>query len=130
MNARLRDFFDGELDVVLAGLPQRVHDLLDEVPMHVEDYPSSEILESMGVGRDELCGLYSGVPLGDRSVWHAARLPDVVTIYREGILHASSGADGHLSQRELRRQIRITVLHELGHHHGLDEEELAELGYG
>jgi predicted Zn-dependent protease with MMP-like domain len=53
-----------------------------------------------------------------------------VTIYREGILLASEDDHGNLSEPELLRQIRITVLHELGHYHGLDEEELESLGYG
>jgi len=53
-----------------------------------------------------------------------------VTIYREGILAASTTPGGRISTAQLRRQIRITILHELAHHHGLGEEELRRLGYG
>jgi predicted Zn-dependent protease with MMP-like domain len=63
-------------------------------------------------------------------VQHSGNLPDVVTIYREGILRAARGADGRVRRDRLLREIRTTVLHELAHHHGIDEEELRELGYG
>lgn len=131
MHPRLRDFFDLRLEKVLASLPESLLELLDEVPLCVEDYPSDEVLESFGIrDRARLCGLYTGVPLSDRSVSDPARLPDVVTIYREGIMRASEDEFGNLSESELLRQIRITVLHELGHYHGLDEDELTSLGYG
>ena len=131
MQPRLRDFFDMRLEKVLAGLPEWLLKLLDEVPLCVEDYPSDEVLHQLGVtDRGAICGLYTGVPLNHRSVSDPARLPDVVTIYREGILRACEDAYGNLSERELLRQIRITVLHELGHYHGLDEDDLEALGYG
>ncbi|HBO43391.1 MAG TPA: acetylglutamate kinase [Planctomycetaceae bacterium] len=123
--------FDRILEKVLAEMPPLVHELIERVPLHVEDYPSDEVLDEMGVERrDELCGLYTGIPLDQRSVLHSGQLPDVVTIYREGILAAAEDARGRITADELRRQIRITILHELAHHHGLDEEELARLGYG
>jgi predicted Zn-dependent protease with MMP-like domain len=130
MHSRLRDFFDRRLERVLKGLPQWIHELLEEVPLCVEDHPSKEVMRDLGVSdRGELCGLYTGVPLDARSVSDPARLPDVVMIYREGILRASEDDSGSITEHELLRQIRITVLHELGHYHGLDEEELAALGY-
>ena len=98
--------------------------------MHVEDYPSDEVLETTGATRQQLCGLYTGVPLTKRSVEYAARLPDMVTVYREGILRAASAHTGELSESALRQQIHVTVLHELGHHHGLNEDDLRQLGYG
>jgi len=131
MHPKLRDFFDIRLEHVLAGLPQRIVQLLNATPLHVEDYPSDEVMAQLGIAdRGTLCGLYTGVPLSDRSVNHPWRLPDVVTIYREGILRCSENGHGGLDEAELIRQIRITVLHELGHYHGLDEDELTELGYG
>jgi predicted Zn-dependent protease with MMP-like domain len=131
MHPRLRDFFDKRLEKVLAGLPEWVLKLLDEVPLCVEDYPSDEVLREVGVSdRGSMCGLYTGVPISERSITDPSRLPDTVTIYREGILRAAEDAHGNLSEPELLRQIRITVLHELGHYHGLDEQELEALGYG
>ena len=108
-----------------------VHDLLEKVPLHVEDHPSDEIMDDRGVEYlDELCGLYTGIPLNERSIQHSGTLPDVVTIYREGILTASADAAGHIRPEKLREEIRITILHELGHHHGLTEDDLDRLGFG
>ena len=131
MNPQQRRRFDELLERVLAELPPTVHELIDKVPLHVEDYPSPRVMEETGVRhREELCGLYTGIPLTERSVTHSGTLPDVVTIYREGILAAASDMDGRVRTKRLLREIRITVLHELAHHHGLDEDELRELGYG
>jgi predicted Zn-dependent protease with MMP-like domain len=108
-----------------------VHELIEKVPLHVEDHPSAEVMAKTRVRyREQLCGLYTGIPLNKRSIQHSGTLPDVVTIYREGILEAARDARGGVRTDRLRRQIHITVLHELAHHHGLTEEELRELGYG
>ncbi len=112
-------------------MPPLVHQLLEKVPLHVEDYPSAQVMEEMGVEyRDELCGLYTGIPLGDKSISHSGQLPDRVTIYREGIWSMAADDRGRVTAERLRREIRVTVLHELAHHHGLTEKELEELGYG
>jgi predicted Zn-dependent protease with MMP-like domain len=131
LSPRDRERFDQQLEQVLAELPPMVHELLEQVPLLVEDHPSQKILYDLGISSpDELCGLYTGVPLIDRSVDHSGLLPDCVTIYRAGLLRLATGPGGRISPRELRRQIRITILHELGHYHGFDEDELEELGYG
>ena len=131
MDSGLRDYFDEQLQQVLAELPERVDELLERMPLHVEDYPSQQVMDDMGIRyRDALCGLYTGVPISDRSASHPPILPDVVTIYREGILNLATDGRGKIDPDELRKQMRITVLHELGHHHGMDEDDLAELGYG
>ena len=130
MDSSLRGQFDRLLDEVVANLPHYARELLDRVPMIVEDYPSQDVLRRLGVRhRDHLCGLYTGIPLTQRSVEHSGVLSDVIHIYRRGILAASSDQNGRIDEMELRRQIRITILHELGHHHGLGEDELRELGY-
>jgi len=69
------------------------------------------------------------VPLSDRSVLHGGVPGDVVHLFRLGILNLASNASSGLDPRELQRQIRITLLHELGHHHGMSENDLEELGY-
>jgi predicted Zn-dependent protease with MMP-like domain len=131
MDPRRRRRFDQILEEVLAKMPPLVHELIEKVPLHVEDYPSDDVLAQMGVRRrSQLCGLYTGIPLTERSVTHSGTLPDVVTIYREGIVATARASDGRIFTSELRRQIRITILHELAHHHGLDEDELRRLGYG
>lgn len=127
----MRARFDRVLEEVLAELPPQVHELIEKVPLHVEDYPSDDVMARTGARRrDQLCGLYTGIPISHRSIEHSGTLPDVVTIYREGILSAAANAQGRIHMDRLRREIRITILHELGHHHGLSEEDLRELGYG
>jgi predicted Zn-dependent protease with MMP-like domain len=122
--------FDKVFEEVLAEMPPRIHELIDEVPLHLEDYPSPQVMREMGVGyRDELCGLYTGIPITEKSIEHSGQLPDVVTLYREGILAAAIDRHGRVSKKRLRREIRVTILHELGHYHGLDEDELRRLGY-
>jgi predicted Zn-dependent protease with MMP-like domain len=112
-------------------MPPLVHDLLQNVPLHVEDYPSDEVLDHFHLEyRDDLCGLHTGIPLTQRSIEIPWRLPDVITIYREGIVAHAADSRGRVRTGRLRKEIRITILHELGHHHGLSEEELQELGYG
>lgn len=115
----------------MEDLPPLVHELIEKVPLHVEDYPSADVMAKTGVRhRSELCGLFTGIPLTDRSIRHSGTLPDVATIYREGILAAAADAYGRIRTDRLREEIRITILHELAHFHGLDEDELRQLGYG
>jgi len=100
------------------------------VPLHVEDHPSAETMDRLGVEYiDDLCGLYTGIPIGEKSVLHSGVMPDVVTIYREGILSSAADARGRISIDRLREEIRVTVLHELAHHHGLTEDDLRAMGY-
>ena len=130
MNDHLRDYFDQQLESVVAELPPRVHQLLGEVPMYIEDYPSRKMMRELGIAyRAGLCGLYTGIPLTRRHVDQAGVLSDVIHIFREGVISLASDARGKIDEAELRKQIRITILHELGHHHGLDEDELEALGY-
>ena len=131
MNSRSRKRFDRLLEQVLEKMPALVHELLEKVPLHVEDYPSDLVMEQTGAEyRDDLCGLFTGIPITDRSVELAGNLPDVVTIYREGILTAAADNHGRNTADALREEIRKTILHELAHYHGLGEQELWGLGYG
>jgi predicted Zn-dependent protease with MMP-like domain len=131
MNSELRQIFDNELETVLAEMPQRIHDLMDEIPLVVEDYPSPQVMRRMRVRhRSQLCGLYTGIPLNKRSINDWGVPSDVIHIYREGILSQATRRDGTISVPRLQKQIRITILHEYGHHHGLTERELREMGYG
>jgi len=131
LNDRTRERFDAVFEEVLAEMPPLVHELIEKVPLHVEDYPPPDLMERLGVRRrDQLCGLFTGIPLTNKSIEHSGTLPDVVTVYREGILSLARDRRGRVSEGRLRREIRITILHELAHYHGLGEDELRELGYG
>lgn len=130
MSEALRRFFDSHLEKVLRELPREARVLLEDVSLIVADHPSREIMREMGIRyRDELCGLYSGTPLPERSVELSGVPSDVIYLYREGILALSRDAGGEVREVELREQMRITILHELGHYHGFDEERLERLGY-
>jgi predicted Zn-dependent protease with MMP-like domain len=79
--------------------------------------------------RSHLCGLYTGIPLIKRSIGDSGVPSDVIHIYRLGIL-SQSRHGGTIEPGKLRDEIRRTILHEYGHHVGLNERELRDLGYG
>jgi len=126
-----RELFDQILEEILSELPEQLLDKLDEIPLVVEDYPSDEVLDELDLDDGAyLCGLHTGIPLTDRGVEHSGTIPDMIHVYREGVLNLSIDEAGRIDEDVLRVQIRITVLHELGHHFGLDEDDLSALGYG
>lgn len=129
-----REVFDEILDRLVEELPPHLAELLEEVPLIVEDEPTPQLLKEMGMAPDdELCGLHSGVPLTERSVEHGAHVPDHMMIFRGPIVRMvgfDTTRRGRRAIRELEEQIRITLLHEIGHHFGLDEDDLDALGYG
>lgn len=113
------------VEQALAELPEPFAEFLEEVPVEVRDRPTRKQLKLAGLEEDELLlGLYHGVPRTGRSVEHSGRMPDVIYIFQEDIELVSA------TEADLVEQVRITVLHEIGHHFGLDEDELDELGYG
>lgn len=128
-----RERFDELLEGVLAGLPRPIAALLDEVPLIVLDEPPPEILESLGVPREQwraeartLCGLHSGSTLLEQSVETSGELPEQIHLFRRGTIRAAGGWG---DRAEVVEQIRVTVLHEIGHHFGLEEDDLDRLGY-
>lgn len=126
-----RDRFDRQLEQVLDSMPELVHRILEKVPLHVEDYPPDDVLREQGIDDPaDLCGLFQGVPLTEQLVEFSGTMPETVTLYRLGLLASAEDEHGRVSKRRLREEIRITLLHELAHYHGLTEDELDELGYG
>ena len=136
MNARERERFDGLVEEAIESLPPALADWLGEIPVLVEDIPSAEILRDLGYPPDDadaiqdLCGLHSGVSDTDRSVEHSGELPSRVHLFRVGIINAAGGWAGDGVEDAVYDQIMITLLHELGHQAGLDEDDLDDLGYG
>jgi predicted Zn-dependent protease with MMP-like domain len=116
----------GELvERALAELPEQFAQHLEQVPVEIRDRPSPRHLKSVGLGRrDLLLGLYDGVPLSERSVEQSGIRPAVIYLFQENIEAASESED------DLVEQVRTTVLHEIGHHFGMTEDDLDELGYG
>ena len=119
------DEFADLVDEALADLPAELGRYLDGVAIDIEPMPDRETARSVGLrSRRHLLGLYVGVPLTQRSVEQLARLPDRIVIYRDNILRACR------TRQQVVDQVRTTVLHEVGHHFGLDELDLDQLGYG
>ena len=129
MNTRERARFDGLFEQVLEQLPGELHELIERTPVIVEDAPDPKMLAELDIDPDEdvLCGLHTGTPITERSVEHPVEYPEYIHLFREGILDTAGGWDDVEAVRE---QIRITLLHEIGHHYGLDEDALERYGYG
>jgi predicted Zn-dependent protease with MMP-like domain len=125
---RQRRRFDTLLEEELERLPPALAELLEEAPLVVDDRPEPELLADLGMdGEPEaLCGLHSGIPLTERSVEEPWAM-EVIHLFRMGIIAEAGGEDA--TEEDLRREIRVTLLHEIGHHFGLDEDDLAELGF-
>jgi predicted Zn-dependent protease with MMP-like domain len=116
----------GELvEQALETVPEQFQQFLEEVPIEIRDRSTPRERKMAGVGPNGLLlGLYRGVALPERSVEQSGRIPDVIYIFQEDIELASD------SEARLVEQVRITVLHEIGHHFGMSEQDLDELGYG
>jgi predicted Zn-dependent protease with MMP-like domain len=114
-----------EVARVFDRLPRQFRKHLSNIEIVVEDRPERKLLldEGLDPRRDTLYGLYQGVPLPDRSEFYPPILPDKITIFSEPLLRDFSDPE------ELREQIRITVLHEIAHFFGMDEDDIEELGY-
>jgi predicted Zn-dependent protease with MMP-like domain len=110
---------------VLDRLPKRFRDGLRNIEIVVEKRPSAELLRSEGLDprHDTLYGLYQGVPLSERSEFDLPMLPDKITIFSEPLL------EDFPNPEQLRAEIRLTVLHEIAHYFGMDEDEIGNLGY-
>ena len=120
-----RHEFRGLVDEALNSLPGRLRARIANVEVVVEASPTPEDLEQAGLEPDDvLLGLYHGIPLPDRSDGYSFTLPDKISIYQEPIESICANSD------EVREEVRITVLHEIGHYFGIDEERLHELGMG
>jgi predicted Zn-dependent protease with MMP-like domain len=129
VNPQKREYFDRQVDWVVQRLPKRVLRMLESIPLHVEDRPSRRQMKELGVEHpDDLCGCFVGIMESDRHSYQA-RNPNFITIFRGGIFEAATDEEGHLDRQELREQIRVTILHELAHFVGFDEDQLEKLGY-
>ncbi len=114
--------FDRAVAEALAAIPAEFRAYLENVVIEVRDRPDARLMDEYDVS-DDLLGLYAGIPLEDKGVASGQMLPDRIFIFRGNLVDMCE------SREELVAEIRITVLHEIGHHFGLDEDRLEELGY-
>lgn len=144
MTKKERERFDTLLEEAMEALPPRLHDLIQEVPLIVDDRPSDDLAKSLAKEfgeedwkelADTLCGLHTGVALTERSVEQSADVPDHIQIFRVGIIETAGGWHPQKGETPadvddaVYEEIMVTLLHEIGHHFGLDEDDLTELGY-
>jgi len=106
--------FEERVAKVVESLPPELRTAIRNVEITVEDEHPDD---------PDLFGLYEGVPLPERGDW-AGALPDRIRIFRLPLVESFPDPG------ELEREIRVTVLHELAHYFGIDEDRLDELGYG
>jgi len=118
-----RRFFKKTVKEVVESLPPELKTRLENVAFIIED-DFSEIPEEWEDGGQELLGLYHGISQKDRGFWYGNTLPDRIIIYQKPLERISS------SLQELKENIRQTVIHEIGHYFGFDEEELRGLEEG
>jgi len=108
----------------LSQLPQEISIRLDNVDVVVEDWPTPEQLAGSGIEVDHyLLGLYEGIPLTDRYGYDMV-LPDKITLFKKSIEETCS------SNEEIIAEVRTTVVHEVAHHFGIDDQSLDEMGVG
>lgn len=112
--------FSETVDVVLAELPPWVVEQIDNLVVVVEDQPTRD----QDPGGHGILGIYEGVSLADRGVDYFGYAPDRIVIFY--LPHVELGLD----ETELAAEIRVTVLHEIAHHLGIDDQRLHELGWG
>ena len=119
-----RKRFHEIVEEALDGIPPDFQDRLENVAVLIEDEPDEETLADLGLdpAEESLYGLYQGVPLGEREGQHLA-LPDRILIYYLPL------SEDFTDEYHLRREIRITVVHEIGHFFGFSDQRLKEMGY-
>lgn len=106
--------FDELVSDALDLIPPELAAAMDNVVVLVADRHEED---------DELLGLYEGVALTERDSDYSGALPDTITIYRDALLDVCG------SDEELVEQVAITVIHEIAHHFGIDDDRLDELGW-
>lgn len=119
-----RKQFETLIDQALRDIPPAFEPHLRDIAIEVEPWPDEETCRDLGIDDpSELMGLYHGTPLTQRSLDDAGWMPDRIVLYQGGIEAAADTPD------EIADEIRTTVLHEIGHHFGLEEDDLEALGY-
>jgi predicted Zn-dependent protease with MMP-like domain len=110
-----RERFEELVDQALDDIPDELTQLVRNVVVLVEDEPPDD--------EPDLLGLYDGVAMTERDGSYGLELPDRIFIYRNPLLDMCE------SEKELVDEVRITVVHEVAHHFGIDDDRLHELGY-
>lgn len=120
-----RPRFEELVSEALDSIPDGLWEMIDNLGVTVEEWPTRSQLEQSGIGAGHLLlGLYEGVPLTERTHYYGMVPPDKITIFRGPILRVCPPGD----EAAIRAQVRRTVLHEVAHHFGISDERLHEIG--
>ncbi|WNM24785.1 metallopeptidase family protein [Demequina capsici] len=107
--------FEAAVDDALDSVPDELFDLMDNVVILIEDEPEGD--------DPELLGLYDGIALTERGNTGYGELPDRILIYKNPTLRMCEDA------QHVREEVAVTVMHEIAHHFGIDDDRLAQLGW-
>ena len=119
-----REEFEALVAEALADLPSEILERMDNVAVTVAHWPSHAQLARAGVkSPNTLFGLYEGVPLTKRGTYYGMVPPDRITLFQGPIEAACHTLTG------IRERVRRTVIHEVGHHFGISDQRLRELGW-
>lgn len=120
-----RERFEGLVGEALDGLPDAILDMLDNVAVVVADSPIPDQLREAGSldTGEMLLGLYEGIPQLDRTGDYHMVLPDKITLFQRALEAVCP------DEATLRREVQVTVVHELAHHFGISDRRLEELGW-
>ena len=121
-----RSDFEHVVQETFDRLPPKFREVIENVAVVVEDYPSEDIARNLGLrSKHDLLGLYQGVPLPQRGSWYGMTpiLPDRISLYQKNI-------EAHCAtEEEVHAKIFEVLVHEIGHYFGMSEEEIREAGY-
>jgi predicted Zn-dependent protease with MMP-like domain len=120
-----REAFARVVEEVLESLPPEFKSRLENVAILVEDVPATQrrpkLRQRPGPPRRLLMGVFQGVPRTKKSVFDLPMGPDRIVLYQKNIEAVCS------TEAEVRKEIRLTVIHELGHYFGMDEDQLRDV---
>jgi predicted Zn-dependent protease with MMP-like domain len=116
-----REHFTKVVEEALDSLPQKFRSRIQNVAVLVEDVPPNQLSPESGQQKRLLLGVFHGVPTTKKSIFDIPSGPDHIVLYQKNIEAVCS------TEAEIREQIRLTVIHELGHYFGLDENQLKDV---
>lgn len=120
----LRRRFERMVDRALERIPQRFREAMENVAILVEDWPDPDVVEEVTGDRNEmLYGLFEGTPLHERHLENSGELPAVIYLFRRPLV------EDFPDPGELEYEIEVTLVHEIAHFMGLNEEAVRQYGY-
>lgn len=116
--------FQKYIEQSLKLVPQNFQNKLENIVFIVEDYPSKHDLERLNLKhKEQLLGLYSGVPYTHRNTYYMGVIPDRIILFQKNIQSICN------SESELKDKIREVIIHEIAHYFGMNENEIRKAGY-